>query len=82
MDRFSVRVAMPIISISLPNDVSLELEYDALESSPNYFVPRKTLVTRSETTSSQEYKTEVNNTSTSSAAAANWLQNLCDDICQ
>jgi hypothetical protein len=40
MDQFSLCVTtMPIISISLPKDVSLELEYNALlESSPNYYV--------------------------------------------
>jgi hypothetical protein len=73
MDRFPVSVAMPIISISLPKDVSLELEYDALESSPNYFFPHKTAVTRSDT--SQEWETE------SMSSAANCLQNLCDEIC-
>jgi hypothetical protein len=73
MDRFPVDVAMPTISISLPKDVSLELEYDALQSTPNYFVPHKTVVTRSDTT--QEWETEFTST------AANCLQNLCDEIC-
>ena len=71
MDRFPVDVAMPTISISLPKDVILELEYDALESSPNYFVPHK--VTRSDTTREWE--------SASTFTAANCLQNICEEIC-
>jgi hypothetical protein len=73
MDRFPVGVAMPTISIFLPKGVNLELEYDALESSPNYFVPHKTVVTRSDTT--QEWETEF------TSPAASCLQNLCDEIC-
>jgi hypothetical protein len=71
MDRFPVSVAMPTISISLPKDVSLELEYDALESSPNYFVPH--IVTRSDTIQARDTE--------SRSTAANYLQNLCDEIC-